>query len=195
MRNYIHISALCFFATAAVAEDPPVQVAAPSPVKVDLNQEWHQGVADAKTNYVEQSTQYLSDFKNNVYKGARELRDWWLTPPEHKPPRAVPPSYCYRTFQDVVCYRQPVAGWENRIVAYQGTGAPPPPPAVTQPLPTRSANVAMQPQNRINASQPVFVNIPPAPKEEVVKPQDASVSAAPDPSAEALPDPTHSPQL
>lgn len=35
----------------------------------------------------------------------------------------MPPRYCYRLQADVVCYEQPIAGKEDRLVGSQGTGA------------------------------------------------------------------------
>lgn len=54
----------------------------------------------------------------------REFLDLPAKPPA-KPKSRVQPRYCYKAMQNVICYPAPVAGQEERLVAYQnsaGTG-------------------------------------------------------------------------
>jgi len=40
-----------------------------------------------------------------------------------KAPEVSQPRYCYRTYQDIICYGEPLVGAENRLVAYQDAHA------------------------------------------------------------------------
>lgn len=58
--------------------------------------------------------------------------------------------YCYHTYQDIICYAQPLPGEEYRLVAYQsaagktGYTLPPPPAGMTlPPLPPPPSSVAV----------------------------------------------------
>ncbi len=50
----------------------------------------------------------------------KELAKPTPPPPRHGGLKPVREAYCYRVLQDVMCYHQPVAGAEARLVAYQG---------------------------------------------------------------------------
>lgn len=63
-----------------------------------------------------------------------------------RPVDSIQPRYCYKTYEDIVCYGKPVPGYEERLVAYQnkhgGTGYTLDPMPVTDdnpPLPTLKA--------------------------------------------------------
>lgn len=100
--------------------------------------------------------------RDNVYETSYKLKDWAVTPPPGKKPNlAVKASYCYSVLQDVVCYRQPMPGWEHRLVGYQGTDAEAPPPAQTVALPQAPDDTSMQPATRVANAQPIFVGLPP----------------------------------
>jgi|GEM_PF-1901742 len=131
--------------------------------------------------------------RDNAKRTGEKLRSWWITPPPAKPgPRAIASSYCYKTLQDVLCYGQPMPGWEHRLIAYQGTTAAPPAQALMQPLPKRIVNPDVLPENRVANARPVFTSLPPAPKEEEKNTNEPAVL---DPTREQLPNPTFSPQL
>ena len=129
--------------------------------------------------------------KEGVYHGMDSLADWMRPEPPPKPPKAIADSYCYRTYQDILCYRSPMPGWEYRIVGYQGTYAKAPPPAMIEPLPVESSS-ARAPADRAAAAEPVFASMPKPLKEE--KKPDTS-SATPDPKHETLPNALSAPQL
>lgn len=102
-----------------------------------------------------------NDLKDNVYHTSDRIQQWAMTPPvDERAPKAIPASYCYTVLQDVVCYRQPMPGWENRLVAYQGTAAQPPQPAIMQPMPIKQTDLSSLPANRAVNAKPVFVSIP-----------------------------------
>ncbi len=111
-------------------------------------------------------TRVANGIRDNVHATGKHLKDWWMYKPEELPPNVIPDSYCYRAQGDVLCYRAPVAGWEHRLVGYQGTFAAAPPPVVTRPLPAQSAAGQKTPASRVAASQPVFSELPPEPKAE-----------------------------
>ncbi len=137
-----------------------------------------------------------TNVRDNVRHNSKKLKEWWFYDPEKdkKHAHAIPASYCYSVFQDVVCYRQPMAGWEHKLVGYQGTGALPPPVATTEPLPSLAQNAARLPENRLTSTKPVFKEIP-ADLEKDKK--DAADAGMPENNSaqEILPDPTNAPQL
>jgi len=135
-----------------------------------------------------------NDLKANVYATKERVQKWAETPPEKPKKRSVPPSYCYQAYQDILCYRQPMPGWEGRLVGFQGTGVLPPNPATTQPLPKRMASTSMSPADRALAAQPLSVGEVPQPKADTVASDDPAALAA-DPIHESLPDPTTAQQL
>jgi len=123
----------------------------------------------------------------------------WLRPNVPKPPLPIAASYCYHVYQDILCYRQPMPGWENRLAGYQPLNAPPPAPAMMQPLPVHAADASHLPANRVAGSKPVFVDLPLPPANEADKTADApatpAAAAASDATHEQLPDPALAPQL
>lgn len=134
-----------------------------------------------------------NNLKDSLYETGYAVQDWAMTPPRGKgEPLPVASSYCYRAQTDVLCYRQPMPGWEGRLVAYQGTDALPPPPPVMQLLPRPSRDTSMLPENRVAASKPVFKEMP---KEEEPEDKDADGISMPNALNEQLPDPSQSPQL
>lgn len=168
-------------------------------VKEDAQFAYEQASQDFNqaSSQVQRHTQRIADAtRDGIKRTNRRARDWWLTdPPPPLPPNAVPTSYCYTVLQDVVCYRAPMPGWEHRLVAYQGTGAEPPPPAVMKPLPSRNINTSSLSSSRVESTKPVFVGLPLDVKEDT-KEEDESISPdSSDALNENLPDPTASPQL
>ena len=145
------------------------------------------------TNIEKSGTSVANQVRENVKTTGEQLRSWLITPnPPKKPNNAIVASYCYRALTDVLCYRQPVPGWEGRLIAYQGTNAEPPASAQTQPLPKRIADASLLPENKAANAKPVFKELPPPPPQEEKNSNELPVFDA---SHEQLPNPTHSPQL
>lgn len=120
--------------------------------------------------------------RNNLKESGEDLHKWLVEPPPaERQPQAIASSYCYRTYQDVLCYRAPMPGWENRLVGYQGTYAKAPPLAVMEPLPV---SVDTKPSAR-PAVTPVFASLPK--QEEKDKKKSNAVPAVPDPAHQTLP--------
>lgn len=119
---------------------------------------------------------------------------YWLTPMPKEVPKPVTSSYCYHTLQDILCYRMPMPGWENRLVAYQGTDAPPPPPATMELMAKGAVVAAPLPQARAAEAKPIFAEVPADPTVKN-KNSTSDVPAVVDASHEQLPDPTLAPQL
>lgn len=145
------------------------------------------------TNVENSATGTAALVRDKAKVTGNKLRSWLITPlPPKKANQAVAASYCYRSQTDVLCYRQPVPGWEGRLIAYQGTNAPSPEAAQTQPLPKRVADASILPANKAANAKPVFKELPPPPK-----PVEKDPDAPPvfDASHEQLPNPTHLPQL
>jgi len=131
--------------------------------------------------------------KEGTYGLTDHVADWMR--PEAKPmPRPITARYCYSALQDILCYRQPMPGWEHRLVAYQPGTADPPLPAMMQPLPTHEVDVNMLPKNRAANAQPVFAT-PPSEISAAEKAADPQPAASVDATHEQLPDPVMAPQL
>ena len=131
--------------------------------------------------------------KDSIYSTVYTVQDWAMTPPKGKgEPLPVANSYCYRAQTDVLCYRQPMPGWEGRLVAYQGTDALAPPPPVMVLLPKSAKGKALSAENRVAAAKPVFKE---RPKDPVEAPKDPNAPEMPSSLNEQLPDPSQSPQL
>lgn len=145
------------------------------------------------TNIENRGVSIADNVRDHAKMTGEQLRKWWITPLPAKPgPKAVASSYCYKVLQDILCYSQPMPGWEYRLVAYQGSGAAAPPRPVTEPLPKRVVNPNVLPENRVANAKPVFTSLPPAPKEEE---KNTDQPAMLDPTHEQLPNPIASPQL
>lgn len=138
---------------------------------------------------------YANQLRDNVKKTGQKVQEWWFTPLPSTDPLPVQASYCYKSQTDTLCYRQPMPGWEHRLIAWQGTNAEPPPPAVMQLMPRRNLDASKLPESRMAGAQPVFVE--PLPETKEVPKDSAEQPAAPgaDKANEALPDPATSPQL
>lgn len=131
--------------------------------------------------------------RDNVQASLRHFKNWWdegaVT---YGPPKVVPSTYCYRAQGDALCYGQPVPGWEHRLIGYQGTDAAPPPPVVTERLPSQAADNRSTAAARISVAAPVFIEMPPETKEA---PKADIPPEAPENVHETITDPTLSPQL
>ena len=132
--------------------------------------------------------------KENYDKTSERIKAW-MTPTPKKPKQEVAASYCYQSLQDILCYRQPMPGWENRLIGYQGTNAPAPLPAMTQVLPTRTPSNEMLPEKRAETAKPL-AELAKAQPADTAKAPEAEVKAITiDAAHESLPDPTLAPQL
>lgn len=131
--------------------------------------------------------------RDNVQATLRHFKNWWDEGSrEYGPPQPVPATYCYRAQGDVLCYGEPMPGWEHRLVGYQGTNASAPPPVVTKLLPLPSADERSTAAGRVAAAAPVFNEMPTETKEE---PKSDVEPQAPENVHETITDPTLSPQL
>jgi hypothetical protein len=153
-----------------------------------------QDVRTVESNAKRHSMRIANNVRDQVKTTSMKLREWWLTPPENEIPRPVPPSYCYRVMQDILCYRDPMPGQTHMLVGYQGDDVAPPPLAQTKALP--ASRVQKQAASttgaaRVANAKPVFVSIPTQAKEDT----DGTLSATPQVGSEPLPDPALSPQL
>ena len=136
-----------------------------------------------------------TNVRDNVRHNSKKLKEWWFYDPDKgKHKQAIATSYCYSVLQDIVCYRQPMPGWEHKLVGYQGTGALPPPTATTEPLPTLAQNAAKLPENRLTTTKPVFKEMPAELEKEKKDTGDLTMPVT-DSAQEILPDPNNSPQL
>ncbi len=142
---------------------------------------------------------FASATKERTYGMVDHMADW-MRPSSPKPPLPIAASYCYHAYQDILCYRRPMPGWEGRLAGYQPLTAEPPPLAVMQPLASRALDPSRLPANRVAGSKPVFADMPTQPK-DAEKPTDepatpaAAAAAASDATHEQLPDPALAPQL
>jgi hypothetical protein len=141
------------------------------------------------------TTRVANQIRDNVHATARHLKNWWTYDPNAQVAnKTVPDSYCYRAQGDVLCYRAPMPGWENRLIGYQGTFAKAPSPVMMEPLPGQSVDAAMLPANRVASAKPVFTAMPEEIKEEPKNPEEL-LEADPQNAHETIADPTLSPQL
>ena len=128
-----------------------------------------QAKIDAKTvsDKVETNTMRVA---NNIRDGVRRtgerVRSWWLTPLPNPQKHDIPNRYCYRVMQDILCYREQMIGWENKLVGYQGTNAVTPNPATMQPIDMQPETDNNLPANRIVNAKPVFIKMPTETKEQ-----------------------------
>ena len=137
---------------------------------------------------------HASNLAGAAKEDAYDLTDHvanWLRP-EKNTQKSIASSYCYHALQDIMCYHQPMPGWENRLVAYQGTDSKSPPPARMQLLPKQTVDMSTLPENRVANSKPVFSAMPVSVKQEDKGSDQPQVV---DSSHEQLPDPALAPQL
>ena len=140
----------------------------------------------------------LGAAKDGMYHNTDRLADWMRPPAPPAPPLPIAASYCYKALQDVLCYRQPMPGWEHRLLAYQGTNAAPPSAAKIIPLPQQQASAAEPVEKKLAGSTPVFDKIPSADDGKALDPNaviDPNSPTMVDPTHEQLPNPANSPQM
>ena len=157
-----------------------------------------QATEDAKTvedNVTRHSTRIANNTRDSIKRTSMKLREWWLTPLPEQVPRQVKTAYCYKVWQDITCYREPLPGKTHMLVAYQGDGAKAPPVAQTEALPQiriEKQATSTTGEARVAAAKPVFGAIPEQPKAD---PAAQTIDATPAVGSEPLPDPSLSPQL
>lgn len=78
--------------------------------------------------------------KNTVQNAAFVMQDILTYRPKKPQPKPVPPAYCYRVLQDIVCEGEPQPSAERRLVAYQG------------PLPHKEVAAVSMPESSIHSS-------------------------------------------
>lgn len=162
-----------------------------------------QAKQDAKTvesNVTKNAMRVANNVRDSIKNTNEHVRDWWITPLTSNAKQPMPTRYCYRVMQDVLCYRQQMAGWENKLVAYQGEGALPPTPATMKLLPLRSDDKNALPENRAASAKPVFTSMPEETKESKDENNNNSSgnnteAVTVDSSHETLPDSALAPQL
>lgn len=150
---------------------------------------------DAKVvrgNISQTAMRVANDVRDNVKQTNDQIREWFLTPLPSKEKKPMPARYCYRVLQDILCYREQVAGWEGKLVGYQGKDATPPTPVTPQPLPLVSSETTTSPTVRAASLKPVFVGLPSEVKgtKNIV-----SETTPPNGTHETIPDSPLSPQL
>ncbi len=153
---------------------------------------------DAKnvgTNVDKSTSRMANNVRDSIKRTNDRLREWWLTPLPSNAKKSTPTRYCYKVLQDILCYRQQMTGWENKLVGYQGTNAEPPTPATMKPLPLRSDDKNSFPENRAASAKPVFSSMPKDDNDikNAMTPSTEPVTI--DAAHEILPDPALAPQL
>lgn len=69
----------------------------------------------------DQSLQLQRDVAHEAQLTQAKLIDYTTLHEKNTTLKPIPPSYCYRVLQDIVCYSEPLPGAESRLVAAQGT--------------------------------------------------------------------------
>ncbi len=171
INGFLMVSLLCICSCEHFEED---KKAAVKQVKVDAK--------TVKDKASDSGMRVANNVRDGIKRTNNRIRDWWLTPLPNPQKKEVPTRYCYKVLQDILCYREQMAGWEDKLVGYQGTNAMPPAFATTKPLPQQEAPVSSLAETRIKTAKPVFIGIPPEIKEvpsEVVNSLDAEQEALP----------------
>lgn len=156
-----------------------------------------QAKKDAKqveTNVGNNATRVANNVRDQIKRTGEHVRDWWITPLPSNAKQPMPIRYCYRVLQDILCYRNQMPGWENKLVAYQGDGAAPPTPPTMKLMPLRSDNSGPSPEKRAQSLKPIFVSPPPEVKEQSSPATPANPTTI-DPAYETIQDSVTSPQL
>lgn len=133
--------------------------------------------------------------RDNVRTTTRHVKKWWFYDPAAVPvaERETPNSYCYRARGDVLCYSQPMPGWEGRLIGYQGTHAMLPPKTIVELLPKNRLASAKSSDHGAEKAKPVFAAIP-AVTEEASKDEDPNAEVK-ESLHEPIADPRISPQF
>jgi hypothetical protein len=96
----------------------------------------------ACTKAQDTTSQALDTAGTETSASYNKIRDYLDVGHKEKPPEAktaVQPRYCYHTYEDIICYAQPLPGEEYRLVGFQSSSGktgytlPPMPDNVTMP--------------------------------------------------------------
>lgn len=154
-----------------------------------------QAKTDAKTvqdNVTGKTMRVADNVRDSVKRTNERMRSWWLTPLPSQEKLATPTRYCYKVLQDILCYREQMVGWENKLVGYQGTNARTPNPATMQILDVQPETTENLPVNKVVNAKPVFV-APPADTKESESQNSQQINT--DAEHEAFPSSPLAPQL
>lgn len=146
-------------------------------------------------NNVGKSTGRMADnVRDSIKRTGNKLHEWWVEPlPDTSHKNPMPPRYCYKVLQDILCYREQVVGWESKLVGYQGENAKPPSPSSTQLIPLRKVEKSSESsvEKRVAGAKPILSSIP----QNIKDTTNPSSSSPLIDSQETLPNYPLSPQL
>ncbi len=148
-----------------------------------------------KDNVTRNAVRIANNVRDGVKMTNERVRQWWLTPLPSTDKQLTPTSYCYKVLQDILCYREQMLGWENRLVGYQGANADPAIPAQMRSLALREENKSALPEKKVADLKPVFVSTPVDPKESKTTDPNATNNINIDSASENIADSPLSPQL
>jgi hypothetical protein len=77
----------------------------------------------ACTKAQDTSTQALDTVGNETSASYNKMRDALdlNDKPKPRPKKIAQPRYCYKTYEDIICYARPLPGEEYRLVGYQSS--------------------------------------------------------------------------
>jgi len=152
-----------------------------------------QDASDVQGNITKNVMRVANNVRDGIKRTNNSIRDWWITPLPSTEPQAVANRYCYKVYQDIICYRSQMLGWEDKLVGYQGATAKSPKQPVTVPLDLRSEkDLEDLDKKEIANTKPVFSDFPEYMKE---KKKEESGEAVVDKTHESLPESLSVPQL
>ena len=111
MKKIVAILSTCLLLTACETNQGDKEV-----IKARAKED----IGIAEGNVKRHTMRVANTARDNAKRTAQKLREWWLVPLPDQTPSAVPPSYCYRVWQDIVCYREALPGMTHKLVGYQG---------------------------------------------------------------------------
>lgn len=149
---------------------------------------------DVQGNVTKNTMRVADNVRDSIKRTGEHVRDWLITPLPSNAKQPMPTRYCYRVLQDILCYRGQMAGWENKLVGYQGADASPPVPATMKLLPLRTDDTSTLPEKRVANVKPVFASMPEDTK-EIKDSTSAPETVTIDGAHEILPDSVTAPQL
>jgi hypothetical protein len=113
----------------------------------------------ACTSAQEPASQALDTVGNETGASYNKMRGYLDLGPRPKPVQSkdvVQPRYCYHTYEDIICYSQPLPGEEYRLVAFQSASG-----KTGYTLPPAPTNVVMPP---LPPPKPTTIGPPPPAK-------------------------------
>lgn len=112
------------------------------------------------------------DVEREAQQAGKKISDYiQIKPMQEAPPslKPVPPIYCYRVMQDVVCYNQPVAGSERRLVGKQGMDDITLSPPVNADMGSSGTSLRSKQGVKLEDVKPVYVPSMPKPASDSAK--------------------------